>query len=53
LARERERYYHEVADFVIDTGRPNVQSLVQSIIAKLDAAAKKAAGESTSNPTAP
>jgi 3-dehydroquinate synthase len=35
LAREREPYYLEVADLVIETGRPNVQSLVQSILTRL------------------
>ncbi len=36
LAREREPYYLEVADFVVETGRPNVQSLVQAIMARLN-----------------
>ncbi|MGB6055700.1 MAG: bifunctional shikimate kinase/3-dehydroquinate synthase AroKB [Burkholderiaceae bacterium] len=36
LAREREPYYQEVADLVIETGRPNLQFLVQSIIGQLD-----------------
>jgi 3-dehydroquinate synthase len=36
LAREREPLYHEIADIIIDTGRPNVQSLIQSILAKLE-----------------
>lgn len=36
LAKEREPLYQEVADIVIDTGRPNVQSLVQTILAQLD-----------------
>jgi shikimate kinase / 3-dehydroquinate synthase len=35
LARQREPLYSEVADLVIDTGRPNVQYLVQSIIHQL------------------
>ena len=35
LARQREPLYAEVADLVIDTGRPNVQYLVQSIIHQL------------------
>jgi shikimate kinase len=38
LAREREPYYLEVADLIIETGRPNVQSLVQSIVAQLETA---------------
>lgn len=35
LAQEREPLYREVADIIIDTGRPNVQSLVQAILAQL------------------
>lgn len=35
LAREREPYYLEIADFVIETGRPNVQSLMQTIMRQL------------------
>jgi 3-dehydroquinate synthase len=38
LAREREPYYLEVADFIIETGRPNVQSLVQTILTQLELA---------------
>jgi shikimate kinase len=44
LAREREPYYLEVADFVIETGRPNVQSLVQTIISQLEMAPGEPAG---------
>lgn len=36
LLREREPLYSEVADIVIETGRPNVQSLVQDILAALE-----------------
>jgi shikimate kinase len=36
LAREREQYYTEVADLIIETGRPNVQLLVQSIVSQLE-----------------
>jgi shikimate kinase len=36
LAQEREPYYMEVADLVVETGRPNVQLLVQSIISRLE-----------------
>jgi shikimate kinase/3-dehydroquinate synthase len=32
LARQREPLYREVADVIIDTGRPNVQFMVQSIL---------------------
>lgn len=51
LAREREPYYLEVADFIVDTGRPNVQSLVQTIVAQLESIGKKApAGNEESKP---
>ncbi|SDY05552.1 3-dehydroquinate synthase /shikimate kinase [Collimonas sp. OK242] len=36
LSRQREPYYREVADIVIDTGRPNVQFLVHSILSQLE-----------------
>jgi shikimate kinase len=51
LAREREPYYLEVADFVIETGRPNVQSLVQTIVAQLESTPEAFADESGPNPT--
>lgn len=35
LARERGPYYEEVAHIIIETGRPNVQSVVQNILARL------------------
>jgi 3-dehydroquinate synthase len=35
LAEQREPLYQEVADMVIDTGRPNVQSMVQTILTQL------------------
>lgn len=35
LSRTREPFYNEVADIVIDTGRPNVQFLMQTILAQL------------------
>nr|WP_267869505.1 bifunctional shikimate kinase/3-dehydroquinate synthase AroKB [Massilia agrisoli] len=37
LTAQREPLYREVADLVIDTGRPNVQSMVHTILAQLDA----------------
>jgi shikimate kinase/3-dehydroquinate synthase len=43
LSRAREPLYKEVADIVIDTGRPNVQFLMQSILAQLDAVQKRVA----------
>ena len=36
LAIEREPFYVDVADIIIETGRPNVQLLVQSILTKLE-----------------
>jgi shikimate kinase/3-dehydroquinate synthase len=35
LSRTREPLYREVADIIIDTGRPNVQFLLQTILAQL------------------
>lgn len=35
LSRQREPLYREVAHITIDTGRPNVQSMVQAILDKL------------------
>lgn len=40
LARERDPLYLEVADFVVETGRPNIQSLVQTIVAQLESHSK-------------
>ena len=36
LSRQRDPLYAEIADVVIDTGRPNVQFLVHSILVQLD-----------------
>jgi shikimate kinase/3-dehydroquinate synthase len=36
LAVQREPFYREIADLIVDTGRPNVQSLVQSIMQQLE-----------------
>lgn len=49
LMREREPLYLEVADFIVETGRPNVQSLVQTIISQLETIKKGAA--SSEKPT--
>jgi shikimate kinase / 3-dehydroquinate synthase len=49
LSRTREPFYKEVADIVIDTGRPNVQFLMQSILAQLDAVHKRSVDHSVSN----
>lgn len=35
IARQREPFYREVAHITIDTGRPNVHSMVQAILDKL------------------
>jgi 3-dehydroquinate synthase len=35
LSRQREPLYCEIADIVIDTGRPNVQFMVQSILQQI------------------
>jgi shikimate kinase/3-dehydroquinate synthase len=43
LLAQREPLYMEMADLVIDTGRPNVQSMVQTIVNQLDALACQAA----------
>jgi len=39
LLVQRDPLYREIADLVIDTGRPNVQSMVQTILDQLDALA--------------
>jgi len=44
LSRQRDPYYREVADFIIETGRPNVQYLVQAIISQLELTPKPGAG---------
>jgi shikimate kinase/3-dehydroquinate synthase len=36
LTEQREPLYVEIADLVIDTGRPNVQSMVQTILNQLE-----------------
>ena len=43
LLAQREPLYLEIADVVIDTGRPNVQSMVQTILQHLDSLACQAA----------
>ena len=42
LSRQREPLYTEIADIVIDTGRPNIQFLTHSILLQLQANAPKA-----------
>ena len=36
LSRQRNPLYQEVADIIIETGRPNVQSVVQNVLAQLE-----------------
>ena len=45
LARQREPIYTALADIIIDTGRPNVQFLVQSILSQLDGVPTKTADQ--------
>ena len=44
LSRQREPLYQEIADIIVDTGRPNVQFLVYSICAQLEALPPKSPG---------
>ena len=46
LSRQREPLYREVADFIVETNRPNVQFLVQTIISHLELSPKQAASQS-------
>ena len=48
LSRQRDPYYREVADFVIETGRPNVQFLVQAILSQLELTPKPTADATVS-----
>jgi 3-dehydroquinate synthase len=52
LTAQREPLYREIADMVIDTGRPNVQSMVQTILdqlAAIDAGRERANARTTMN----
>ena len=49
LSAQREPYYQEVADLVIETGRPNVQYLVQTIVAHLEKRLEQTSGAAFSN----
>ncbi len=53
LARQREPLYTEIADIVIDTGRPNVQFLVQSILSQLDGVPTKTPGHAMQTESPP
>ncbi len=50
LTALREPLYCEIADLVIDTGRPNVQSMVQTILAQLGALENASAGSAPIEP---
>ncbi|WUR12757.1 bifunctional shikimate kinase/3-dehydroquinate synthase AroKB [[Empedobacter] haloabium] len=50
LLAQREPLYLEMAHLVVDTGRPNVQSMVQIIINQLEARACQAAPNCTTHP---
>ena len=51
LTRVRGPLYNEVADFIVDTGRPNVQFLMQSILSQLDPGARKQAADASAQST--
>ena len=53
LTAIREPLYREIADLVIDTGRPNVQSMVQTILAQLAALENSRARAARSPDTEP
>ncbi len=50
LLAQRDPLYREIADLVIDTGRPNVQSMVQTILDQLAALASTRARQLASDP---
>jgi shikimate kinase / 3-dehydroquinate synthase len=47
LSREREPLYREVAHIIIDTGRPNVHSMVQVILERIHALEASASSSNT------
>jgi shikimate kinase/3-dehydroquinate synthase len=49
LSRQRDPLYREVADFIVETGRPNVQFLVQTILGQLELTPKQLAALSACN----
>jgi shikimate kinase/3-dehydroquinate synthase len=51
LARQREPYYQEVADLIVETGRPNIHGIVQSILTQLEADQAISLGVSSSSNT--
>lgn len=36
LAKQREGFYQEVADIIVDTGKQNVHAMVQSLVSKIE-----------------
>jgi 3-dehydroquinate synthase len=50
LSRQRDPLYREVADFVVETNRPNVQFLVQTIISHLELSPKEGAWQPEPEP---
>ena len=56
LLAQRDPLYREIADLVIDTGRPNVQSMVQTILdqlAAMESARARRLGKQAMNEQAP
>jgi 3-dehydroquinate synthase len=53
LARQRGPLYQEVAHITLETGRPNVQSVVQTILARLEPLTTPVIPASDSAPTTP
>jgi shikimate kinase / 3-dehydroquinate synthase len=51
LARQRGPLYQEVAHITLETGRPNVQSVVQTILARLEPFTTPVTPASDSAPT--
>lgn len=41
LSRQREPFYQEVADIIVDTGRPNIHAMIQSIANQIKGFQKK------------
>ena len=50
LMGERDPLYREIADLIIDTGRPNVQSMIQTILDQLSSAAASRAARRAAVP---
>lgn len=50
LAKQRAPLYQEVAHITVETGRPNVQSVVQNILAQLDSAGQPSPISMSSTP---